>query len=294
MLIQSIVKVLLPAAGQSIHSRCICHRSLSSLSELRNQFQKLPGGSVDLAKDETSGIATVIINNPGRKNAFTGKMMVDFYDCVSDLEKWVTGKCVILAGCDGTFCSGGDLQTVQANLSNGEEMSELMQNATARLFNLPLVSVAAIDGHALGGGAELATACDFRIMKPTAKVGFVQVKLNIATGWGGCTRLVELLGRTKALRLLSSGMIMNAETAYRIGFADDILDENGDIVELGKQWLIENCIGNAAATRVIKQMVLAGVQFDEAASLKCERQLFCQVWGKETHREALSMNKKHK
>lgn len=293
MFIQRLMKSLLPAADQYILSRSTSRKGLSSLSELRNQFQQLPGGSVDLTKDEKSGIATVVISNPGRKNAFTGKMMADFYDCVTDLEKWEDGKCVILAGADGAFCSGGDLQTVQANLQNGGGMCELMQNATSRLFNLPLVSVAAIDGHALGGGAELATACDFRIMKPKAKIGFVQVKLNIAPGWGGCTRLVKLLGRTKALRLLSSGMVMDSETAYRIGFVNDIIEEDGDIVELGKQWLLGNCIGNAAATRVLKQMVIAGSQLGEEESLKHERQLFCKVWGGESHREALSMNKKH-
>lgn len=221
-------------------------------------------------------------------------MMADFYDCVTDLEKWANGKCVIVCGSGGTFCSGGDLQTVQANLRNGGEMCELMQNATSRLFNLPLISLAAIDGHALGGGAELATACDFRIMKPNAKIGFVQVKLNIAPGWGGCTRLVKLVGRTKALRLLSSGIVMNSETAYSIGFVNDIIDKDGDILDLGKQWLLENCIGDVAATRVLKQMVMAGSQFGEEESLKLERQLFCKVWGGDSHREALSMNKKHK
>lgn len=137
-----------------------------SLTSLCDQFRSLQGGSVDLKKDDFTGIATLIMNNPSRKNAFSGKMMVEFYECILELEKWDSGKCVVLAGAGDTFCSGGDLETVQKQISKGKEMSELMQTATSRLFNLPLVSVAAIEGHALGGGAELATACDFRIMKP--------------------------------------------------------------------------------------------------------------------------------
>lgn len=264
------------------------------MTELCEKFRHLEGGSIDLKKDEVSGIATVVMNNPARKNAFTGKMMVDFYKCVSELEKWDLGKCVILMGARGTFCSGGDLETVQKKISEGREMSQLMQNATYRLFNLPMVSVAAIDGHALGGGAELATSCDFRIMKSEAKIGFVQVRLNIATGWGGCTRLVHLCGRTKALGILTSGKVMNAEIARNAGLVDDVLTEDVDIRELARRWITERCPGDVSATRTLKQMVLAAGRLSESESYTQERELFSKVWGSESHLNALNMNKKHK
>lgn len=220
--------------------------------------------------------------------------MIDFADCMQELENWNAGKCVIIAGAGGTFCSGGYLKSIQSKQFNIEGMVKLMQDSTMRLQNLPLISLAVVEGHAIGGGAELLTACDFRVMKPSAKVGFVQAKLNVATAWGGCTRLVRLLGRTKALQILSSGMVMDANHAYNLGFVNEILEESGDVVELGKEWCLKNCAGNAATTRVIKQMVLAAEQCDDEESLRRERQLLYEVWGKEAHFEALNKNIKHK
>lgn len=220
--------------------------------------------------------------------------MVDFADCVKELEQWETGKAVILAGAGNSFCSGGELKTVDAILNKGREMCDYMQDATSRLFNLPLVSVAAISGHAVGGGAELTTACDFRIMRKTAKVGFVHARLNVTTGWGGGSRLVKLIGRTKALHVLTSGVVMDAEQALKIGYANDIVDSEGDIVDLGKNWLQKNVIGNMTCTRIVKQVVLAADNLSESRAYDIERDLFTAVFGAPAHVEALNKASKFK
>lgn len=116
--------------------------------------------------------------------------MVELRRVVSSLEEWYTGKGVILHSVGETFCSGGDLNTVKkiSNPDDGYRMSTLMHDTLTRLHQLPLVSVALIQGKALGGGAELATACDFRLFTNKGEIGFVQGRMGVVTGWGGATR----------------------------------------------------------------------------------------------------------
>ena len=104
-------------------------------------------------------------------------MMVELADHVTELGQWEAGKGLILRGADDSFCSGGDLTTVSAILTSrdGARMAQLMHDTLTRLQALPLVSLALLQGAALGGGAELATACDLRVMTDSARLGFVQV-----------------------------------------------------------------------------------------------------------------------
>ncbi|KAH3730756.1 ethylmalonyl-CoA decarboxylase-like [Dreissena polymorpha] len=219
-------------------------------------------------------------------------MMADLHECVSELERWATGRAVVLTGSGNTFCSGGELQTVQKILHKGGDMCKLMQFTTSRLYSLPLISVAAVNGHALGGGAELTTACDFRVMTTKAKIGFVQARMNVSTGWGGGTRLIGLLGRTNALLLLSSGQVLNADQAKALGFVNEVFDTE-DIASEARKWINKTLVGDFTVTRNIKQMVLEGANMEDLAYTR-ERELFTKLWGSELHLKALNANMKHK
>ena len=127
-------------------------------------------------------------------------------EAVDRLAAWKDGAALILSGDGGHFCAGLDFELAKGELStpeNGELMSMLMTDNLNRLRSLPLLSVAAVDGAGFGGGAELATACDWRVMAADARLRFVQAKMGATTGWGGSARLVELVGRRQALRLLT-------------------------------------------------------------------------------------------
>ncbi|XP_052825233.1 ethylmalonyl-CoA decarboxylase isoform X1 [Octopus bimaculoides] len=273
------------------------HHSADSFSlpeNVRLKFSKLSGGSVDLTKDEQSGIAQITLNQPQYKNAFSGKMMLDLFDAINELENWKSGKGLLMAGAANTFCSGGDLKAVTNMTDSGEEMSSLMQNALTKLSRLPLISVALIEGVALGGGAELTTACDFRIMAPKAKIGFVQVHMGVITGWGGGTRLVKLIGHTSALDLFSTGKIINSSTALALGFVDHVVKDGENAIEAAKEWLSKRCRGHSSVTRSIKSMVSHAGTEDVQSSLNHERKLFSKLWGGPLFLEALKKNIKHK
>lgn len=114
-------------------------------------------------------------------------MMVQLRDSVEHLEKWQTGKALILKGSPGYFCSGGDLDFARATGTEEEAsyMAIWMQDALSRLEKLSMFSVCLIDGICLGGGTEISVACDYILASEKAKFGVVHGKMGIITAWGG-------------------------------------------------------------------------------------------------------------
>ena len=135
-----------------------------------------PGRAVlDLPK--SGGVATLTLRNVARRNALSPPMMADLHDAVEALRAWSGGgSAVVLRGeAPGGFCAGADLRAAAGDLSSpaaGEAMSELMTATLQGFRDLPLLSVAAVDGHAVGGGAELATAADWRCLSADATLRF--------------------------------------------------------------------------------------------------------------------------
>ncbi|XP_055886496.1 ethylmalonyl-CoA decarboxylase-like isoform X1 [Biomphalaria glabrata] len=288
-------------------SRCTPHKVTSrllstfhqpDLKAIAKELENFPGGSIDLTKDNETGIAVMVINNPDKRNSLSGKMMVEMSEKVDQLEQWAQGKGLILMGKDGSFCSGGDLAFVKKALHYGAEMAAFQHHTLTRLHNLPLISVALLQGHTLGGGAELSTACDFRVMSTSGKIGFVQVKMGITTGWGATTRLVSLLGRKKALQFLSSAKIMSAQEAHQEGLVDHILQNSlshNEELEACKQWLgLNYCNYDSNLLQAVKALIVhCDSSKDTSKSLKYERDVFAQFWGGPAQKAALAAKIKH-
>uniref|UniRef100_A0A8C4N8G3 Ethylmalonyl-CoA decarboxylase n=1 Tax=Eptatretus burgeri TaxID=7764 RepID=A0A8C4N8G3_EPTBU len=196
-------------------SLCVRRLSLPTKSDANEaateeQLLGFPGGSVELklheeSDGENSGLALITMNNPRRRNAFSGAMMVEMRRAVEKLEVWKHGKGLILHGSGNTFCSGSDLNAVRAlsTTKDATMMSLYMQNTLARLLRLPILSVALVHGKALGGGAELTTACDFRLMSPSGEICFVHKHMGLVPGWGGATHLSRILGPCTTLRIIA-------------------------------------------------------------------------------------------
>jgi len=191
------------------------------------------GGNVTLDCNDNTGVGVILLDNPARKNALTGSMMVQLEKIVSQLEQWDSGKAVVLYGTEKMFCSGGDLKILMQHLRTAREgayMCQFMQDTLYRFSQLPLISIAVIQGMALGGGAELATACDFRLMHKSAAIQFVQSIMGITTGWGGGSRLVNIVGRKRALQLLLTANKVNYGNALDIGLIDSSISDYEAIV----------------------------------------------------------------
>jgi len=281
--------VLLSVFPSGALSRCYHKGPKSSLSDCKNFLNQFQGGSVDLIKNGT--VAHLVLNHPERRNAMSGAMMVQLLEKVEELESWQEGVGLVLRGQSNrskVFCSGGDLKTVKEMPSTGGfTMATLMSEATTRLRQLPLVSVSVLEGAAVGGGAELTTCTDFRVATATASISFVQVKMGVAPGWGGASRLVDIVGKRKALQLLLSCQKVGLQEGLNCGLIDAELDET-DPVAAAERWLENLVVGDRAVevVRTIKNMVVEGPE-EEARH-------FAPLWGGEANKAALSKQLKHR
>ncbi|XP_037310065.1 ethylmalonyl-CoA decarboxylase isoform X2 [Pungitius pungitius] len=269
--------------------------------EITEKLRAFPGGSVDLHQQE-SGIAVLTINHPSRMNAFSGSMMVELEERVSQLESWMDGKGVIVRGADGTFCSGSDLTAVRAisNPQDGMKMCMFMQNALTRLLRLPLISVALVEGRALGGGAELTTACDFRLMASGSVIQFVHKHMGLVPGWGGAARLTRIVGGQNALKLLGGALKVDSGLGLRIGLADGVVEAPGAAEGAGaalrqaENWLSHYTGGAAPVIRAVKKVVSSGRELPLSEALRTEKEVFGTVWGGQANLQALASKSKHR
>jgi len=173
-----------------------------------------------------SGTATLVIDRPGAANAFSLGTM-DAFESALDEACSARPRCVILrGGGERVFVSGGDVKELAALREPSEtaRMAHRMRSLLDRIAKLPVPTIAVVNGHALGGGAEVAIACDFRIAASHAVIAFNQSTLAIMPAWGGVERLVDLVGRNQALRLLLTGRRLDAIEARNMGLVDDVVE----------------------------------------------------------------------
>jgi len=245
----------------------------AALGILQRLDAALPGGQGVVRREQVGSIEVLTLDAPETSNALSTAMMVDLATHVSALaSSEATG--LLLRSVGPAFCAGGNLDQVRAGLgvpARGEEMSAAMTAVLDAMLALPLPSVAVVDGPAVGGGLELVTACDFRVASPRARFDPAQIRLGVATGWGGAGRLVRLLGRRVALRLLLDGASIDGPAAAAIGLVDAVVD---DPEAQAHAWLV-SWARSGAATRALKAQVVDPDRATEA---------FASVWGGPLHR----------
>ncbi len=181
-----------------------------------------------LLKNMTAdGILVLSINRPEKRNAINFQLIHEFNDAVELAERDDSIKCLVIKGeGDRAFCSGGDLSEFHA-LHTEEAAYNMLSQMGDVLYKLATCSkptIAYLNGHAVGGGCEIATACDIRIARNGVKLGFVQGNQAITTGWGAATLLMEKLPAAQALQLLYSAAVVKADQAKQWGFVTELVN----------------------------------------------------------------------
>ncbi|RDI56061.1 enoyl-CoA hydratase/isomerase family protein [Nocardia mexicana] len=220
---------------------------------------------VELELDD--GLAVVTINRPQARNAIAPDTM-DQLDKAIDAASEARALVITGAG-DRAFVSGGDLKELAALRTEAQAsaMAERMRGICDRLASFPGPVIAALNGHALGGGAEVAMAADIRIAADDIRIGFNQVSLAIMPAWGGAERLARLVGQGRALLLAGSGAILDAAAAERAGLVDRVLPR----AEFGAGWrALARSLATAPAGEV--KRVVGGVSPAEAVAA------FARLW----------------
>ncbi|NGP77625.1 enoyl-CoA hydratase/isomerase family protein [Balneolaceae bacterium YR4-1] len=180
------------------------------------------------------------INRPESRNALNFALMDALENTIDRLESDASIRTFVLSGTDGHFISGGDLREFHT-IKTAEEakpMAKRMLSLFKRIEQLPCWTIACINGAAYGGGWETMLAFDFRIASEDAVIGFTQGKFYLPPGWGGLTRLVEIVGRSTALKWLAETAVIEADTALSHKLINRVSIEN-ELIDNTWQWAEE-------------------------------------------------------
>jgi len=254
---------------------------------------RFPAGLKHLRYVERDGVGLITIDRPEVHNAIGLPTMAEF-DRVLD---WIetsseVAALVLTAAGQRTFVAGGDLKEFEQLTTHeaAAAMSRKMQRLMARLAGIPIPVIGAINGDSLGGGCEVALACDIRIVSQTARFGFKQVTIGITPAWGGRRRLVRLIGRSRALTLLLTGELIDANEAYRIGLADRVVTP-AEVLAAAMELAGQIARNPRLAVAAIKRAVDEGEHLEGEQAVAFEADLFARTWMTEDHWEALAARK---
>ena len=247
-------------------------------------FSSLPHRRGQIYLEWISNRETVLwLDNPEARNAMSIAMMHQLEDVVLELEE-KQPNVVVIRGKNNHFCAGGDLDDVKEYLLGpdvGSAMCSWMTDLTTRIRRLPSYIIVVLEGAAIGGGAELLTLGDWIIADKKSKIGFVQARLGVTTGWGGGSRLIERIGKVKATQLLAMSTIVSANSALAIGLVDAVTDSIDVLLEEKMRRLMKQ--PSHTFTRLMTWLHHENEQ-------QLEHQTFSSTWGSAEHRSALGLS----
>jgi enoyl-CoA hydratase/carnithine racemase len=243
--------------------------------------ESTPGG-VSLTID--GGVAVITIDRPAVRNAIGFATTSELDAAISTVAESDAAVLVLTGGGDRAFVSGGDLKELATVRTHAEavQMASNVRDALDHLAGLPIPVIAAMNGHALGGGAEVAVAADIRIAANDIRIGFSQVDLGIMPAWGGIERLTGLVGRARALLAITTGTQYDATAAHEIGLVDMVVPR----ATFEAEWraIAAKLAGLApGTTRAVKEIVDATKPSIHPASRDRAIDLFATLWAAPEH-----------
>ena len=239
--------------------------------------------AVDYVKE--GRIAIFTLNRPQALNAANVELtrelheaMVDFRD---DPDLWVG---IITGAGDRAFCAGADIGDLLPFMKEREDSPWAMPATPMRGLELWKPLIAAINGYALGGGLEIALACDIRIASENARLGTPEVTLGLIPGWGGTQRLPRIVPWCKAAEIVLMGRPIDAQEAYRIGLVNKVVPLE-QLMPTAKEWAEALCQPGPLAVQAAKQAMIRGTSLTLEEGLRLESSLFAHVMDTEDYKE---------
>ncbi len=227
--------------------------------------------TVRLTRDWAPRTALLTFDRPEALNAVNDTVLDDLEAALARLESDTEGRAVVLTGAGRAFVGGGDIAHMAAlTPDEGERFVYRGQRLLRRLDRLPLVTIAAINGFAFGGGLEIALACDLRLAAESAELGLPEVSVGLIPGWGGTQRLVRLVGRGIAKDLVLTGRRLSAPEALALGLVNRVSPAAG---------LLDACREIAAAVGQNSFLAVrqAKKAIDEGADLSLDQGLVVEA-----------------
>lgn len=236
--------------------------------------------------EKKADYAIISLNRPDKLNALNNQVFTDLDNLITDIELDYKVKAVILTGTgDKAFAAGADIKELhKSDELTGLHFSEHGSKVMNRLENLKIPVIAAVNGFALGGGCELSLSCHIRFASDNAKFGQPEVNLGIIPGYGGTQRLPKIIGKAKAMELILTGNIVDAEEAKRIGLVNDVYPQN-ELLERVEDFVKLILTKSDAAVKAAVETVNISERLSLREGLEFESRRFAQVCGTEDFKE---------
>jgi len=285
MALLSSRNVLARIAGQGW--KCLASRSMATAAPPADQDLV-----VEYLEGDDHGIVVMGINRPKAMNALSKSLVMNMTAAIDAVRFDKNVRVVIIRShVKGAFCAGADLKE-RVKMSPAEVGPAVAKGRAVigAWDNLPMPVIAAVDGVALGGGTEMALACDLRVASSNAKMGLTETRLAIIPGGGGTQRLARIIGMAKAKELIYTARVISGEDAANIGLVNHCVEQNEDgdaayqrSLTLAKEILPNGPIG----IKMAKLAVNKGSEVDLATGLQIEEMCYAQVIPTEDRIEAL-------
>lgn len=244
---------------------------------------------INILLEKAEAVATLTINRPKSLNALNRETLEEMLTCLRELGEDRSVQVLIITGAgEKAFVAGADISFMQGlNPDEGKVFGRLGHAVARAIENLPQPVIAAVNGFALGGGCELALACDIRLASDNAKFGQPEVNLGIIPGFGGTQRLPRLIGKGLANELLFSGKIIDATEASRIGLVNRVVSQEKLMAECRELALLI-CSRGPSAVRLCKEVVNNGMEMDLNRACSYEADLFALCFAGGEQKEGMA------
>jgi len=240
---------------------------------------------IDVEREDA--VAVVTIDRQDALNALDVATLTELRDRLRELAADDEVRVVILTGAgEKAFVAGADIKYMSGlDVDEAKAWGALGHEAGRLLETMPAPTIAAVNGFALGGGCELALACDIRYAATNAKLGQPEVNLGIIPGWGGTQRLARVCGLGVAKELIFTGRVVDAEEALRIGLVNAVHDP---VLEKARETAALLASKSPIALRLMKELANRALGGDHAANLEAEGDTFGELFSSEDAREGLT------
>jgi len=241
-----------------------------------------------LKVERREGIAIMTLNRPNVLNALCRDLLKEFEAASHSLKGDASVAGVIVTGSGTSFCAGADIAEIEVlSPEEAADFSRYAQEVLAGLESLGKPVIAAVNGHAIGGGLEVALACDFIIAADTASFAFPEIRLGIIPGFGGTQRLSRLVGKAMAKELIFTGNRIDADEAFRIGLANRIVPAQR-LMDEALALMTGICARGMLSLRLAKEIIDAGYDIDLKSACQMERDAFALCFTAPEQKEGMS------